>query len=179
MRRLLLLLSLLGGPALAQTAPIANSINTTNAGQATGTVLNSNQQINQIPVLQQEFGAGFRCQSSTLSLSPYVVGSSTSYGIGSATGIGGMATISVPLDGRGVELCVAMARARVAKEQFDLAMTKAMRCADLVRAGITFTTPESQELCAGIAYDPRRDATKGAVLPEPPRNGPPQVILTR
>lgn len=37
------------------------------------------------------------------------------------------ATISVPLDGRGVELCVAMARARVAKEHFDLAMTKAMR----------------------------------------------------
>jgi hypothetical protein len=100
MRRLLVLLSLLGGPALAQTAPIANSINTTNAGQATGTVLNSNQQINQMPVMQQEFGAGFRCQNSTLSFSPYVVNGSTSYGIGSATGVGGLQALQPAVQGR-------------------------------------------------------------------------------
>lgn len=178
MKRLLPLL-LLTTPAVAQqNNPIANSINTTNAGQATGTVLNSNTQLNQMPVMQQEFGAGFRCQNSTLSISPYYVGSAASYAAGSANGFGGMITISVPLDSRGVEHCMRMAKARVAKEEFDLAMTKTLKCADLLRAGIVFTTPEMQAMCAGIAYNPRQDATRGVVIPDQ-KQGPPQLIITR
>ena len=178
MRRLLALL-LLCGPAMAQTtAPVANSINSTNAGQASGTVLNSNTQLNQLPVIQQEYGAGFRCQSSTIALSPYYVGSASGYSsIGTASGFGGMMTISAPLDGRGVEYCMAMAKARVEKEQFDLVMTKSLRCADLLRAGIIFTTPEASDLCKGLAYSPQRDGTRGVAIPQPAKT--PQVILTR
>ena len=177
MRRFFALL-LLAGPAMAQTVPIANSINTTNAGQATGTVLNSNQQINQLPVLQQEYGAGYRCQNSTISLSPYYVGSSASYGLGGgASGFGGMMTLSAPLDGRGVEYCMAMAKARVEKEQFDLAIVRALKCADLLRAGIVFTAPATQQLCDGLAYVPQRDTNKGVALPQPAKT--PEVIITR
>jgi hypothetical protein len=176
MRRILVLL-LLASPAMAQTVPIANSINSTNAGQATGTVLNSNQQINQFPVMQQEYGAGYRCQNSTISLSPYYVGSSATYGSGGGTsGFGGMMTLSVPLDSRGVEHCMAMAKARVEKEQFDLVIVRALKCADLLRAGIVFTTPETQKVCDGLAYVPQRDGTKGVVLPQPQKT--PQLILT-
>ena len=177
MRRLLALL-LLASPAVAQTVPIANSINTTNAGQATGTVLNSNTQLNQMPVMTQEYGAGYRCQNSTISLSPYYVGSSADYGGGgTASGFGGMLTLSAPLDSRGVEYCMAMAKARVEKEQFDLSMTKVLKCADLLRAGIVFTTPAMRDMCQGIAYSPQLDATKGVVLPQQQKT--PQVILTR
>jgi hypothetical protein len=141
-------------------------------------VLNSNTQLNQMPVMVQEFGAGYRCQNSTISLSPYYVGSSADYGGGgAASGFGGMVTLSAPLDGRGVEYCMAMAKARVEKEQFDLSMTKVLKCADLLRAGIVFTTPATQEMCAGIAYSFKMDATKGVVLPQPQKT--PQVILTR
>jgi len=179
MRRLLALLLLLAGPAMAQTtAPIANSINTTNAGQASGTVLNSNTQLNQLPIMQQEFGAGFRCQNSTVSFSPYYVGSDTSYSsyVG-ASGYGGMVTVSVPLDGRGVEYCMAMAKARVEKEQFDLVIVRALKCADLLRAGIVFTDENTKKLCDGLAYVPQRDSTKGVALPVPQKT--PEVILTR
>jgi len=178
MRRLLALLLLLAGPAMAQTAPIANSINTTNAGQASGTVLNSNTQLNQLPIMQQEFGAGFRCQNSTVSFSPYYVGSDTSYSsyVG-ASGYGGMVTVSVPLDGRGVEYCMAMAKARVEKEQFDLAIVRALKCADLLRAGIVFTDENTKKLCNGLAYAPQLDGTKGMVLPQPAKT--PELILTR
>jgi hypothetical protein len=163
---------------MAQTAPIANSISTTNAGQASGTVLNSNQQINQMPVMMQEYGAGFRCQNSTISLSPYYVGSASNFAnnVG-ANGYGGMITLSAPLDGRGVEYCMSMAKARVAKEQFDLAMTKTLKCADLLRAGIVFTSKETKDMCAGIAYVPQLDGTKGVVLPQQQKT--PQLILTR
>lgn len=176
--RSLLALLLLAGPAMAQTAPIANSINTTNAGQASGTVLNSNQQINQFPVMQNEYGAGFRCQNSTISLSPYYVGSAANFAnnVG-ANGYGGMITLSAPLDGRGVEYCMAMAKARVEKEQFDLLIVRALRCADLLRAGIVFTDANTKKLCDGLAYVPQRDSTKGAVLPMPPKT--PQLILTQ
>jgi len=177
MRRLLALL-LFAGPAMAQTAPIANSINTTNAGQATGTVLNSNTQLNQMPVLQQEYGAGYRCQNSTISLSPYYVGSSATLGYGgSASGFGGMVTLSMPLDGRGVEHCMSMAKARVEKEQFDLTIVRALKCADLLRAGIVFTGEDTKKLCAGLAYAPQLDGTKGMVLPQPAKT--PELILTR
>ena len=178
-RALLLLLLAAPGTAMAQTAPIANSVTSTNAGQASGTVLNSNTQLNQLPVLQQEFGAGYRCQGATVSFSPYWLGSSTSYGnTGGANGYGAVVSLSAPLDTRASNLCVDMARARVAKEQFDLAITRTLKCADLLRAGIVFTAPATQGLCDGLAYDPRRDATKGAVLPDPPKQTP-QLVITR
>jgi hypothetical protein len=180
MIRPLIAILLLASPALADTNnPIANSITNTSAGQATGTVLNSNTQLNQMPVMQQEFGAGYRCQSSTLSISPYYVGSASAYNdFGSASGFGGMLTISVPLDGRGVEYCMRLAAARVDKEEFDLKMTRTLKCAELLRAGFIFTTPDTQQMCAGIAFAPQANTVSNAPLASP-QTRPQEVILTR
>jgi len=180
MRALLLIFgALLPVAAMAEpVAPVANSINSTNAGQASGTVLNSNTQLNQLPIMQQEYGAGYRCQNSTISFSPYYVGSSSNVGFGGgSSGFGGMVSLSVPLDKRGVEYCMSMAKARVEKEQFDLAIVRALKCADLLRAGIVFTQDDTKQLCDGLAYAPQLDTTKGVVLPSPPK--PPELILTR
>jgi hypothetical protein len=72
---------------------------------------------------------------------------------------------------------MAMAKARVEKEQFDLAIMRALKCADLLRAGIVLTEPATQQLCRGLAYVPQRDSTKGVALPQ--AHKPAEVILTR
>lgn len=180
MKRLLSLLLLLPAGALAQTAPIANSINTTNAGQASGTVLNSNQQINQVPLMMQEYGAGYRCQNSTVSFSPYYVGSNANWTDAGANGFGGMVSLTVPLDARGVETCMSMAKARVAKEQFDLEIVRALRCTDLLKAGAVLTTPKTKQLCEGIAVNPAVIGRNGGAMPLAPLQPKPQeLILTR
>jgi hypothetical protein len=72
---------------------------------------------------------------------------------------------------------MAMAKARVEKEQFDLVIVRALKCADLLRAGIVFTDENTKKLCDGLAYVPQRDSTKGVALPVPQKT--PEVILTR
>ena len=179
MNLLLLLMALLPSVALAQTAPVANSITNTSAGQATGTVLNSNQQINQLPLLQQEYGAGFRCQSSTLSISPYYVGSSSTWDSNAVSGFGGAISITLPLDSRGVEYCMAMAKVRVEKENFDLEIVRTIKCLDLLKNGAVFTSESTRALCAGIAYNKNLDYSTTKAAPLSTSNPPQQVILTR
>jgi len=163
----LLLLLGFAQPVLAQTSPpLVNNISTTNAGQATGSVVNSATQVNQLPVLTQQYGPGYACQNSTLYFSPYYLTTSPSYGYGTS-GLGGMISLALPLDSRGVESCMALAKARVAKEQFDLTIVRALKCAELLRAGISLASPEpgKPSLCAGISYNPAADTTRGQLLP--------------
>ena len=159
--------------AKAETTAIANPVAT-----SSGSVNNQAVQINQGGYSTQSFGPGHQCNSSTLVFTPFYLGNDVnqqrSY-VRNAN-FGAQLTLSVPLDGGMVELCKALGKAKVRREQLNYEIARALRCAELKNAGFTFH-PDSQFhfLCADIvpvnARVPKTaqvsPASSEASLPEP------------
>jgi hypothetical protein len=180
---LLLALLTLEAVSYAQTTspPFNNNITNTTAGQATGSILNTSQQINNFPALQYEYGPGYRCQGATLSITPYLVGANNPFGdvyTGNSIGYGGMLSATVPLDSRGINECIKFARIRASKEQFDLDIVRALRCLDFIKAGGVLTTAVTQQLCDGVGYNKLSDTSKGALIPIN-SNKPTEIVVTK
>jgi hypothetical protein len=137
-----------GLKANAETTAIANPVAT-----SSGSVNNQAVQINQGGYSTQGFGAGHQCNSSTLVLTPFYLGNDVhqkKHYVRNSN-FGAQVTLSVPLDGGMVELCKALGRAKVRREQLNYEIARALRCAELQSKGFTFH-PESQFLflCADI-----------------------------
>lgn len=137
-----------GLKANAETTAIANPVAT-----SSGSVNNQAVQINQGGYSTQGFGSGHQCNSSTLVLTPFYLGNDVhqkKHYVRNSN-FGAQVTLSVPLDGGMVELCKALGRAKVRREQLNYEIARALRCAELKKAGFTFH-PDSQFhfLCADI-----------------------------
>lgn len=127
-----------GGDVNPETNVIANPIATT-TGQAT----NQAVQINQGGYSKQSFSPGHFCNSSTLTVSPFYIGSDVHPMYSRNQNFGIQATVSFPLDGRMVELCKSLAEKRLEKERLDYALVRALKCAELLKKGFMFH-PNSQ-----------------------------------
>lgn len=126
------------GDVNPETNVIANPIATT-TGQAT----NQAVQINQGGYSKQSFSPGHFCNSSTLTVSPFYIGSDVHPMYSRNQNFGIQATVSFPLDGKMVEQCKALAAKRLEKERLDYALVRALKCAELLKAGFMFH-PDSQ-----------------------------------
>lgn len=126
------------GDVNPETNVIANPIATT-TGQAT----NQAVQINQGGYSKQSFSPGHFCNSSTLTVSPFYIGSDVHPMYSRNQNFGIQATVSFPLDGKMVEQCKALAAKRLEKERLDYALVRALKCAELLKAGFMFH-PNSQ-----------------------------------
>ena len=163
--------------AFSQSTPFNNNIQNSSANNTNGTILNTSQQINNFPALQYQYGPGFSCQSATISATPYYIGSTGPFNNGNASGYGGMLSFTVPLDNRGVNECIRLAKTRADKEKFDLEIVRALRCLDFIKAGGVLTTPETQVLCQGVGFNKVADATGGALMPVPKQA--PALVITQ
>ena len=146
---------------LAEEKPVTNI-----AGpQATssGSVVNQGVQVLNGPYMQQIYGGGISCQTSSMSVSPFI-SSMANYPwdqeqYGSHTLSPGMAlTINVPLDGTAVELCKERARveierhrAETAKARLDFELVRLIKCGEAKKAGIEFH-PDSpySKVCSDV-----------------------------
>ena len=126
------------GDAAPKVDVIANPIATT-TGQATNQAI----QINQGGYSEQSFSPGHSCNSSTLTVSPFYIGSDAHPLYSRNQNFGIQATLSFPLDGNMVELCKSLAEKRLEKERLDYALIRALKCAELLKKGFMFH-PDSQ-----------------------------------
>lgn len=134
--------------ALAEEKPVTNI-----AGpQATssGSVVNQGVQVLNGPYMQQIYGGGVACQTSSMSLTPFI-NSMANYPwdpeqYGAHTLSPGMAmTINIPLDGGAVELCKERARVEIerhraesAKARLDFELVRLLKCGEAKKAGVEF-----------------------------------------
>ena len=137
-------------PARAQQegpTVIANPVST-----PTGSVNNQAVQINQGGYSTQSYEKGHSCNGPTLVWSTYYLGSDTHPDqYHRSQGYGAQVSLSVPLDGRTVELCKELAKKRVEKNSMDIALVRALKCADLLSKGYMIA-PDSPmaPLCSDI-----------------------------
>ena len=130
------------------TTAIANPVAT-----SSGSVTNSAIQVLNGPYITNSFGQGVQCQSSTLTITPFVTTSMSGQGYlldpaydNSWTFNPGIsATVSVPLDREAVDLCkraAAASAARIeteeAKARLDFELVRLLRCGQAVQQGIYF-----------------------------------------
>ena len=131
------------------TTAIANPVAT-----STGSVSNQAVQINQGGYSQQGFGNGHTCNSSTLVMTPFYLGNDVNNPDASYVrnqNFGAQISLSVPLDGKMVELCKELARKKIEKERLDYELVRVLKCAELQKMGYMIR-PESQfyPLCSDV-----------------------------
>jgi hypothetical protein len=118
---------------------------------SSGSVSNQAVQINQGGTSKQSFSPGHFCNSSTLTVTPFFLGNDVHPTYTRNQNYGIQATVTVPLDGRMVELCKSLAEKRLQKERLDYALIRAIKCAELLNKGFMFR-PESPYavVCADV-----------------------------
>lgn len=118
---------------------------------SSGSVSNQAVQINQGGFSKQGFSNGHYCNSSTLTLTPFYLGNDVHPSYVRNQNYGLQMTLSVPLDGRMVELCKSLAEKRLQKERLDYSLIRALKCAELLGKGFMFR-PESPYavVCADV-----------------------------
>ena len=141
------------GGITATAAPTAVS-----TGQAT----NQAVQINQGGYSEQGYSPGHRCNSSTLTITPFYVGNDVHPDYSRGQNFGIQATISIPLDFEMVRLCKDLAIRKVEKERLDYNLVRVKECAKLLQTGFMFH-PKSPfaVICADvvpIAREPKTSA---------------------
>ena len=149
------LISLLsiGGPVLADGETV---LNPQTSAAATGNVTNQAVQFqNNSSVSRQQYGRGVVCNGSTLSLSPYYLGSEVrpidpeSYNITQNWGV--QLTLMVPLDNNSVELCKAIARKQLEKERLDYELVRINNCTKIMQRGFTLRPGSTFEsICSDV-----------------------------
>jgi len=118
----------------------------------TGSVANQAVQINQGSLSTQSFATGHYCNSSVISVAPYVMRSeSMSTSFSASQSFGGQISLSIPLDGSSVELCKELARRRIDKERIDYELVRIKECVGIFERGFMIH-PSSPfyALCADV-----------------------------
>ena len=120
---------------------------------ATGNVTNQAIQFqNTGAPSRQNFAANNSCNGATMTVSPFYTGGDVHQDTYSRTGNFGVSlNFSVPLDGGMVEQCKAIAKRHEQKMRLNYELVRAMKCAELGKAGFMFR-PESSfaKLCSDI-----------------------------
>ena len=144
------LLSLLTiSPAYADTDPETNNVSNPVAA-ATGNVTNQAVQFqNNGAPSRQQYGGNISCNGSTMTFSPFYMGNHTkpwevdeeigmnpsSYTL--AENWGFQVNFMVPLDKEGLKRCRSMAARQEEKMRLDYELTRAIKCAQLMKTGFT------------------------------------------
>ena len=163
-------------PAYAEAPSNTNIAGPTAA--ATGNVTNQAVQVLQGPFAVNTFGAGISCQSPTLSVQPFVMGSNNynwdpeSYLTGSRN-MGISLGFNIPLDGSLTSLCKERVRVHIARQQaeadkarLDFELVRLLKCGEAMRAGVRF---HPQSPYAGICADVVVVQPPAPPAPEPKR----------
>jgi len=160
-------------PAQAQdggTTAIANPVAT-----STGSVSNQAVQINQGSYSQQSYGPGHQCNSSTLVFTPFYLGNDVNpEPYVRNQNFGAQVSFSVPLDFEMVRLCKDLAKRKLEKERLDYALVRALKCAELYKAGFKIRDDSPfAPLCADVvpiaAVSPTSSpASRATSAPLPP-----------
>ena len=129
---------------------------------ATGNVTNQAVQVLQGPFAVNTFGAGISCQSPTLSIQPFAMGSNNynwdpeSHLTGNRN-LGISLGFNIPLDGSLTSLCKERVRVHIARQQaeadkarLDFELVRLLKCGEAMRAGVRF---HPQSPYAGICAD--------------------------
>ena len=105
---------------------------------STGQATNQAVQINQGGYSEQGYSPGHYCNSPTLTVTPFFLGSESfpEYVRGQNYGI--QATISFPLDGEMVRLCKDLAIRKIEKERLDYNLVRVKECSKLIQMGFMF-----------------------------------------
>ena len=160
--RALLLASLFLPNKVLAEAPSNTNIAGPSAS-ATGNVTNQAIQVLQGPYPITTFGGGVSCPGPALTIAPFITGNlnnNTEPGTYQGQSASGGFTIgfSTPLNGSITETCLDAARAQTernqietAKGRLDFELVRAIRCGELMRAGVRFhpSSPYSA-VCADI-----------------------------
>ena len=168
---IILLSFLITGSSVAQQAPSNTNIAGPSAS-ATGNVTNQAVQVLQGPYATNTYGAGISCQSPTMSLAPFALGS-TNYSQDPASfqtynaNFGFSMGFNFPLDGSLTELCKQRVRteierqdAEAAKARLDFELVRLIKCGEAKKSGIDFH-PYSPyaKICADIIVQPPKIVT--------------------
>jgi len=138
-------------PVYAEEPTVKNTSSPVAA--ATGNVTNQAIQFqNTGAPSRQMFATNNSCNGTTLTASPFYTGGDVHTDTYQRTGNFGMSVnVSVPLDGGMVELCKSIARRHEQKMRLDYELVRALKCAELGKAGFMFR-PESPyaKLCHDV-----------------------------
>ena len=153
--KLLLYLCTIGTPVFAEDTNVSNPV-----AAATGNVTNQAVQFqNNGASSRQIYGPNIQCNGSTMTFSPFYMGNHskpldefmqpTSYTL--AENWGFQINFMVPLDKTGYKQCKEMAKRYEEKMKLEYEITRAHKCADLMKKGFTYrpNTPNSK-LCQDI-----------------------------
>ena len=153
--KLLLYLCTIGTPVLAEDTNVSNPV-----AAATGNVTNQAVQFqNNGASSRQIYGPNIQCNGSTMTFSPFYMGNHskpldefmqpTSYTL--AENWGFQINFMVPLDKSGYQQCKEMAKRYEEKMKLEYEITRAHKCADLMKKGFTYrpNTPNAK-LCQDI-----------------------------
>ena len=120
---------------------------------ATGNVTNQAIQFqNTGAPSRQHFAANNSCNGTTMTVSPFYTGGDVHQDTYSRTSNFGISlNFSVPLDGGMVEQCKSIARRYEQKMRLDYELVRALKCAELGKAGFMFrpTSPYAK-LCSDV-----------------------------
>ena len=138
---------------------------------STGQATNQAVQINQGGYSKQGYSPGHFCNSPTLTVTPFYLGNDVHPDYMRSQNFGIQATVSVPLDGEMVRLCKDLAAKKLEKERLDYALIRALKCADLMKAGFMFhpSSPFSvvcQDVVP-IAREPKTSEASSQISSEP------------
>lgn len=127
---------------------------------STGQATNQAVQINQGGYSEQGYSPGHRCNSSTLTITPFYVGNDVHPDYSRGQNFGIQATISIPLDFEMVRLCKDLAIRKVEKERLDYNLVRVKECAKLLQTGFMFH-PKSPfaVICADVVPIAREPKT--------------------
>jgi hypothetical protein len=161
----------LASPAFAQTAPSNTNIAGPSAS-ATGNVTNQAVQVLQGPYSTNTYGGGVSCQGPTMSLAPFLLGS-TNFSQDPSSfqtyngNFGFSMGFNFPLDGSLQELCKQRVRteierqdAEAAKARLDFELVRLIKCGEAKKSGVDFH-PNSPyaKICADIITQPPKIVT--------------------
>ena len=109
-------------------------------------------QINQGSYSQQSYQPGHTCNSSTLVFTPFYLGNDvTSDPYIRNQNFGAQVSFSIPLNRQMVQLCVELAKRKLEKERLDMALVRALKCAELWKMGFKIRADSPYApLCADV-----------------------------
>ena len=153
----------LAAPALAQQTAPSNTNIAGPTASATGNVTNQAVQVLQGPYPTMTYGNGVSCAGPSLSVTPFVMGSTSwnddptqfpGYNANTGVSVG----FNMPLDGSLTQLCrdrvaveIARIQALADKDRLDFELVRLLRCSEAMKGGFTFH-PNSPyaSICADI-----------------------------
>ena len=140
----------------ASAVPVTQDENTSVAANPqaaiSGSVANQAVQINQGALSTQGFAGGHYCNGSVLSFTPYYLQTESETGTSSLNrNFGAQVSVSVPLDGRSVELCKALAQRRLEKERLDYELIRIKECINIFEKGFMLhPSSDFYPICADV-----------------------------